>query len=66
MIICVCKAVGERTLRLAIQAGARSVDDLARERPEDLLIVDGQDAHRACRGLVLAELHRFAAGLRRA
>ena len=29
MIICICKAIGERTLREAIRAGARSVDDLA-------------------------------------
>ena len=30
MIICVCKAVGERTLREAIRSGARSVPELAR------------------------------------
>jgi len=30
MIICICKAIGERTLREAIRAGARSVEDLAR------------------------------------
>lgn len=29
MIICVCKAVSERTLREAIRSGARSVADLA-------------------------------------
>ena len=29
MIICICKAIGERTLRDAIRSGARSVDDLA-------------------------------------
>jgi bacterioferritin-associated ferredoxin len=29
MIICVCKAVGERTVREAIRAGARSVAELA-------------------------------------
>ena len=29
MIICICKAIGERTLREAIRAGARSVDELA-------------------------------------
>ena len=31
MIICVCKAVGERALREAIRAGARSIAVLARE-----------------------------------
>lgn len=31
MIICVCKAVGERTLRDAIRAGARSIAELARQ-----------------------------------
>lgn len=30
MIICVCKAVSERTLREAIRAGARTMKDLAR------------------------------------
>lgn len=29
MIICVCKAVGERAVREAIRSGARSVADLA-------------------------------------
>jgi len=31
MIICVCKAVGERALREAIRGGARSIAELARE-----------------------------------
>jgi bacterioferritin-associated ferredoxin len=29
MIVCLCKAVSERTLRAAIRAGARTIADLA-------------------------------------